>query len=80
MKWIKYKVLQTTTSEGKVFIEKKIGHNETNLAIAESEAYNGQYTIVEDGKPEPSVVTLDDVVDMIGDVGAILDEINGEVV
>lgn len=50
MKWIKYKVLQSTIDEKDIFLDKKIGHSEANLVIAQSEAYNGEYTIEEDGE------------------------------
>lgn len=31
----------------------KIGWNEANEEIAKKEAYNGEYTIEDDGKPDP---------------------------
>ena len=46
MKWIKYKILCNEHEE--ILLEKKVGYNEANLAIAESEAYEGKYTIEED--------------------------------
>lgn len=46
MKWIEYQVL---CNENKlIFINKKIEYTEANIAIAENEAYNGQYFITED--------------------------------
>lgn len=48
MKWIKYKVVQDTSGEEVICLTKKIGYNEANLAIAQAEAYNGEYTIEED--------------------------------
>lgn len=66
MKWIKYQVVQCSTASGNVLVNKKLGYNETNLAIAKNEAYNGSYQIVEDGTPEPTggteewVFTLED--------------------
>lgn len=50
MKWIKYKVVQDTSGEEVICLIKKIGYNEANLAIAQAEAYNGEYTIEEDDK------------------------------
>lgn len=48
MKWIEYQVL--CNKDKNIFIDKKIEHTEANLAIAKSEAYNGQYYITEDEK------------------------------
>lgn len=56
MKWIKYNVYQNTINTGTesspvyedILLEKKICYSEVNLAIAEEEAYNGEYTIEED--------------------------------
>ena len=48
MKWIKYKVVQSTIDDEVICIDKKIGYNEANLAIAQEEAYNGEYQITED--------------------------------
>lgn len=64
MKWIKYEVYQSTINKGTeslpiyedIFLEKRLGYNETNLSIAREEAYNGKYTIEDDGithEPEP---------------------------
>ncbi len=50
MKWIKYQVVQDTNGEEVILLTKKIGHSEANLAIAQVEAYNGEYTIEEDSK------------------------------
>lgn len=50
MKWIKYKILQCIVDELPIFIEKKVGHSEENLTIAQSEAYNKEYTIEEDSE------------------------------
>ena len=46
----------------------EIGWNEINEAIAKLEAYNGEYTIEDDGQPEPETkVNTDDVLDaMLG--------------
>lgn len=47
MKWIKYKVLQNVIEDEEIFIDKKLGYSDANLAIAEEEAHDG-YEIVED--------------------------------
>lgn len=36
-----------------------IGWNEANEEIAKKEAYNGEYTIEDDGKPEPQAPPTD---------------------
>lgn len=48
MKWICYQIVQSIIGEEKILANKKVGHNEANLAIAQAEAYNGEYTIEED--------------------------------
>lgn len=48
MKWIKYKIFQNVIDNLPVLIDKKVGHSEDNLTIAQKEAYNGEYTIEED--------------------------------
>lgn len=48
MKWIKYKIFQNVIDNLPVLIDKKVGHSEDNLAIAQKEAYNGEYTVEED--------------------------------
>lgn len=60
MKWIKYQIVQSTIGEETILVNKKVGYNEENLAIAESEAYNG-YEIVEDAESfdkEPLAIEL----------------------
>lgn len=48
MKWINYKVLQSVTEDGdNIFVNKKVGYSEENIAIAQKEAYDG-YVITED--------------------------------
>ena len=34
-------------------LTKEIPYTEPNLIIAQTEAYNGEYTIADDGQPEP---------------------------
>lgn len=42
-----------------------MGWNEVNEAIAQKEAYNGVYTIEDDGQPEPDSSTTDDVLNAL---------------
>lgn len=65
MQWIKYKVVCNVTDEV-ILIDKKIGYSEENLVIAEEEAYNGEYTIEDDGKDYPKVTKFPDNIDMNG--------------
>lgn len=53
MKWIKYQIVQCTVGEDDVLATKKVGYSDANLAIAQGEAYNGQYEIIEDDTPAP---------------------------
>lgn len=44
-----------------------MGWNEINEEIAKREAHNGEYTIEDDGQPEPDTATTDDVLNaMLG--------------
>ena len=52
MKIIKYRFQATNRGDG-VTLAKKLPYTEENLAIAEEEAYKGEYTIEDDGQPEP---------------------------
>lgn len=55
MKKIVYKVLGKTTTEdveAKVLCGVERPYSEANEEIAKSEAYNGEYTIEDDGQPE----------------------------
>lgn len=43
-----------------------MGWNEVNEEIAKKEAYNGEYTIEDDGQPEPEPeVSLEDAMDVL---------------
>lgn len=61
MKWLKYthrSVVTETDMEGnaverEVFTEMAVPDNESGRALAEMEAYNGEYEIYDDGEPEP---------------------------
>lgn len=68
-KVIKYKFLSTEINSGteenpdieQVFSDVIMGWNETNEEIAKKEAYNGEYTIEDDGAEEPAAEpTLED--------------------
>lgn len=53
MKYLKYNLLQGMTEDGKpIWIEKKISWSDANEAIAKAEAYNGIYSIEDDGNLE----------------------------
>lgn len=66
MKIIKYQ-LCTEVNRGteedpnveQVFSDVSLGWSEANEEIAKREAYNGEYTIEDDGKPEPAPTQLD---------------------
>ena len=61
MKVLKYR-LCTEVNHGteeqpdiqQIFSEVTMGWNEANEEIAKREAYNGEYTIEDDGEPEPA--------------------------
>ena len=61
MKIMKYKFLSAEINHGTeeqpnietVFLEKTMTWSEANEEIAKREAYNGEYTIEDDGKPYP---------------------------
>lgn len=50
MKWIKYNLF---AREG-LLIPVTMGWNEANEEVAKAEAYNGEYTIEDDGQPDPT--------------------------
>ena len=60
MKRIKFKLLQNedaVKSDGAepIFVLNSKPYSEANEQIAKAEAYNGEYTIEDDGKPEPVI-------------------------
>ena len=64
MKRIKFKLLQNedaVKSDGAepVFVLNSKPYSEANEEIAKAEAYNGEYTIEDDGEPEPGPSQLD---------------------
>lgn len=60
-KAIKYKFLSCEINHGteenpdieQIFLDVSMGWNEANEEIAKREAYNGEYTIEDDGQPDP---------------------------
>ena len=64
MKWIKYKFCP---ADG-ILVDKAMGWNEINEETAKHEAYHGEYTIEDDGQPEPvAEPTTDDILNaMLG--------------
>ena len=71
MKVLKYR-LMTEVNHGteeqpdiqQIFSDVSMGWNEANEEIAKREAYNGEYTIEDDGKPEPPPTTEQRVSDL----------------
>ena len=66
MKVLKYH-LMTEVNRGteeqpdiqQIFSDVSLGWSEANEELAKREAYNGEYTIEDDGKPEPAPTQLD---------------------
>lgn len=62
MKVLKYR-LMTEVNHGteehpdiqQIFYDVSLGWSEANEELAKAEAYNGEYTIEDDGKPEPVI-------------------------
>ena len=55
MKLLKYEFCQTTLESGEdITIPKEMPWSEKNEEIAKREAYNGEYTIEDDGQPDPA--------------------------
>ena len=62
MKIIKYKFLSCEINHGteekpnieRIILNKSMPWNEVNEEIAKTEAYNGEYTIEDDGQPDPT--------------------------
>lgn len=50
MRWIKYQIVQSTNDEETILANKKVVYNDENLAIARTEAYGGEYEVIEDSK------------------------------
>ena len=73
MKVLKYR-LMTEVNHGteeqpdirQIFADVSLGWSEANEEIAKREAYNGEYTIEDDGEPEPTQEpTTDDVLNAL---------------
>lgn len=67
MKKITYKFISAVVDNEDVLLEKTLELTDAELEVAlpfiEKEAYNGEYTVVDDGKPEPTApyVTWDEL-------------------
>lgn len=60
MKFLKYNLLQSAAeNESLVLEEITMIWNEANEEIAKKEAHNGEYTVEDDGKPEPETLPTD---------------------
>lgn len=65
MKFLKYQIIVSGPVDENehpiepVFSEKTIPYSIENEEIAKAEAYNGEYTIEDDGEPEPAPTQLD---------------------
>lgn len=56
MKQITYDMLQGYNDDNEPILSSvTFRYSEKNLIIAEDEAYNGEYEIIDDGKPEPTI-------------------------
>lgn len=67
MKWIQYKIYQSTVNDEDILLDKKVGYSDANLAIAKTEAYNGEYTIKEDSQEAPEIVEPNELTEHIDD-------------
>ena len=73
MKWLKYKInnpVNFGTVESPLWednlMEKGLSYCEANEEIAKKEAYMGEYTVEDDGQPEPvAEPTTDDVLNAL---------------
>lgn len=59
MKWIYYKMQIQSESEEANLSEVQMSYSEDNEKIAKKEAYKGEYTIEDDGQPEPEAPNTD---------------------
>lgn len=68
MKVLVYNLYEGENENGVVLSEKTMGWNEVNEETAKKEAYNGEYTIIDDGQPDPvAEPTADEVLNaMLG--------------
>lgn len=71
MKIIKYQFLSCEVNHGteenpdmeQIFLEKSMGYSEANEEIAKREAYNGEYTVEDDGVEETTEPTQLDIIE-----------------
>lgn len=49
-----------------IFLDKSLNWNEANEKIAKEEAYNGEYTIEDDGTSDPDITTDDVLNSLLG--------------
>lgn len=67
-KVLKYRFLSCEVNHGteeepnieQIILDKRMPWSETNEAIVKQEAYNGEYTVEDNGEPDPEVPTNDD--------------------
>ena len=80
MKMIKYKFLSAEINHGteempniqQIFLDKSMSWNEDNEEIAKREAYNGEYTIADDGQSEINVTTQEERIAELEEALALL--------
>lgn len=65
MKWIKYKLLQGISDGTPIVCDAKISWSEENEEIAKAEAYEGKYTIEDDGVADAPAPTLESRVEAL---------------
>lgn len=65
MRIIRYNLLHETPGGSGILLPKELPYTEENIAIAEDEAYNGEYTIEDDGQPEVAIETTDDILNVL---------------
>lgn len=65
MKVIKYQYLSAMEGNEPRRIGKTIPFSAESEEAAKKEAYNGEYTIEDDGQPEPDATTTDDVLNAL---------------
>lgn len=82
MKVISYKFLSAEVNSGTeenpvfepIYLDKAMGWSEANEEIAKREAYNGEYTIEDDGvpEPEPEATEAERIAELEATVNALL--------
>lgn len=82
-KMISYKFLSAAINHGteeepqieEILTPVTMGWNEANEELAKREAYNGEYTVEDDGQPDPAPIDDDDEYDDMA--AAIREGVNG---